>query len=227
MECDPEIRMYVITIAGPKGGCGKSTLTSSLAVRASFETGKVAMIDLDEAQGTLTEWWTLRGRVVNPLLYDGEGTLDEMVEALRSDGWTYTFIDGPPHEQDLIEMSVLVADVVLIPVKPAYFDMAVVDSIIAICKRRKKPFSFVINEFDDRKAFQNSNNIALAMIEGRGQVLNTRMSYHPKHRVGQVDGQTGAELDKSLSREIDAVWTDTKKLAGIGPAIKKVEGGRG
>jgi hypothetical protein len=64
------------------------------------------------------------------------------------------------------------------------------------------------------------------MIEGRGPVLDTRISYHPKHRIGQIDGQTGAELDKGLSREIDAVWTDAKKLAGVSPAIKKVEGSR-
>jgi cellulose biosynthesis protein BcsQ len=219
--------MHVFTIAGPKGGCGKSTVASALAVRAAVETGKVAMIDLDEAQGSLTEWWTLRGRPVNPLLYDGEGTLDELVEALRADSWTYTIIDGPPHEQDLIEMSVIVASAVLIPVKPAYFDTSVIDSMVSMCKRRQKPYAFVINEFDDRKTFANANNIALAMIEGRGPILETRISYHPKHRVGQIDGKTGAELDKALNKEIDAVWTEAKKLAGIGPALKKVGGSRG
>jgi hypothetical protein len=34
---------------------------------------------------------------VNPLLYDGEGTLDELVEALRADSWTYTFIASWAH----------------------------------------------------------------------------------------------------------------------------------
>jgi cellulose biosynthesis protein BcsQ len=53
--------MKVITIAGPKGGTGKSTVCASLAVRATLETGRVALIDLD-AQGTLSEFWVLRGK---------------------------------------------------------------------------------------------------------------------------------------------------------------------
>ena len=124
-------------------------------------------------------------------------------------------------------MSVIVAGSVLIPVKPAYFDTSVIDSIVGMCKRRQKPYAFVISEWDDRKAFANANNIALAMLEGRGPILETRISYHPKYRVGQIDGMTGAELDKGLSKEIDAVWTEAKRLAGIGPALKKMEGARG
>jgi cellulose biosynthesis protein BcsQ len=219
--------MKVFTIAGPKGGCGKSTITLALAVRAAAEPGKVAMVDLNEDQGTLTEWWTLRGRPVMPYLYDAEGTLDELVDGLRADAWTYTFIDGPPYEQDLIEMSVLVADAVLIPVKLAYFDTSAIDSIVGMCQRRKKPYAFVINEFDDRKMFANANAVPLAMLEGRGQILNTRIAYHPKHRVGQIDGKTGAELDKTLAKEVDSLWTEAKKLAGIGLTLKKAGVARG
>jgi chromosome partitioning protein len=222
--------MKTFTIAGPKGGCGKSSLVTALAVRATADTGKVAMVDLNEDQGTLSEWWTLRGRPATPWLENSEGTLDELVDSLRAGGWTYTFIDGPPYEQDLIEMSVLVADAVLIPVKLAYFDTSAIDSIVGMCQRRKKPYAFVINEFDDRKMFASANAVPLAMLGGRGPILKTRIAYHPKHRVGQIEGKTGAELDRALAKEIDALWTEAKQLAGIGPApkaLKKVEGGRG
>lgn len=219
--------MKVITIAGPKGGCGKSTLTTALAVRASQEAGKVAMIDLNEDQATLSEWWTLRGRPANPFLYDADGTLDQLVDALRADGWDYCFIDGPPYEQDLVDMSVIVADAVLIPVKLAYYDTSTIDSIVGMCQRRKKPYAFVVNEYDERKIFTNANNIGLAMLEGRGTTLATRLSYHPKHREGQIQGKTGPERDKNLAREMDALWTEVKALAGAAPKLKTVEGRRG
>jgi cellulose biosynthesis protein BcsQ len=218
--------LTTFTIAGPKGGVGKSLLETLLGVRATHEAGRVALIDLDEAQGTTTEWWTLRGRPVNPYLHEAEGTLDALVEGLRADKWDYCFIDGPPHEQDLIEMSVLVADVVLIPIKLSYFDASTVDSIIGMCRRRAKPYAFVVNEYDGRKAFENSNNIALAMLEGRGTILNSRISYDPKYRVGQIKGQTGAEISKALAAEVDALWTEVKQLAGVVPALKTVEGRR-
>jgi cellulose biosynthesis protein BcsQ len=137
-----------------------------------------------------------------------------MVESLRAASWTYCFIDGPPYEQDLIEMSVLVSDAVLIPIKLAYFDATTIDSIVGMCERKDKPYAFVINEFDDRKIFTNANAIPLAMLEGRGRIMKARISYHPKHRVGQIQGKTGAELDKTLAKEIDALWSETKRLAG-------------
>ena len=222
-----EIDMHVFTLAGPKGGCGKSTLAAALAVRATHETGKVAIIDLNEDQGTIQEWWVQRGRPVNPFLYDGEGTLDSMIEGLRADNWSYAFVDDPPYEQDLIEMSVLVANTVLIPVKLAYFDTAAIDSVVGMCQRRRKPYSFVVNEYDDRKMFENANNLALAMLAGRGPVLKQRISYHPKHRLGQIEGRTGAEIDKGLAREIDALWGEVKQLAGITVTLRSVEVGRG
>ncbi len=207
--------MKTITIAGPKGGCGKSSTALNLAVRASQEASKVCMLDLNADQGTLGEWWTLRGRPANPYLYDGDGTLDAVVAALADDGWNYCFIDGPPYEQDLIEMSVLVSDAVLIPVKPAYFDTSAIDSIVGMCQRRKKPYAFLISEWDDRKAFLNSNNLALAMLEGRGQILGQKVSYHPKYRESQIKGKSGGELDKGLAAEIDALWLEVKALAGV------------
>ena len=219
--------MKVFTIAGPKGGCGKSVTTTALAVRATHDTGKVALLDMNEGQGTLTEWWTLRGRPANPFLHEAEGTLEELVDYLRSTGWTYCFIDGPPQEQDLIEMTVYVADAVLIPVKLAYFDTSAIDSIVGMCVRRKKPHAFTISEYDDRKGFANANNLGLEMLEGRGPILTTRISYDPKYRVAQFDGLSGAEISKPLAKEIDALWTEVKELAGMQPTLKSVEGGRG
>jgi cellulose biosynthesis protein BcsQ len=37
----------VITLAGTKGGLGKSTLACGLAIRATQDSGKVALLDLD------------------------------------------------------------------------------------------------------------------------------------------------------------------------------------
>lgn len=224
---DPEVEtMKVISIAGPKGGCGKTLTTCSLSVRAAEDTGKAALLDMDEGQGTLTEWWTLRGKPVNPYLYNSDGTLDELVNNLRADGWTYCFIDGPPHDQDLIEMSVIVADAVVIPIKLSWFDTSAIDSVVEMCKRRRKPYAFVINEFDERAMFSTANELALQALKGRGDILQQRVSYHPKHRIGQMEGKTGAELDTRITKkgqvtkgpiaqETDALWAEVKKLAGI------------
>ena len=226
--------MYVITVAGPKGGCGKSTLTSALAVRATQDSGKVAMIDLNEDQGTLGDWWVQRGRPVNPFLEDSEGMLDQLVAGLEADGWSHCLIDGPPYAQDLIEMSVIVATCIIIPVKLTYFDTSAIDSIVSMCKRHAKPYLFVVNEYDERAQWTNSNNIGLLALEGRGPIAKQKISSSPKHRVGQMDGKTGAEMDTrgkqkgAIAKEIDALWAEVTQLVRRAkPALKVVEGARG
>ena len=184
------------------------------------------MIDLNQDQGTLSEWWTLRGRPANPYLHDAEGMLDELVNDLERLSYHYCFIDGPPYEQDLIEMSVIVSDAVLIPVKLSYFDASTIDSIIGMCQRHQRPHAFVVNEYDGRRTFVNANNIALAMLQGRAPILSTRITYDARYRTGQIEGKTGAELSADLTKEIDSLWTEAKQLVGITAPPLKVVGGR-
>ena len=213
--------MKVITIAAPKGGTGKSNTAAVLSARAATETartrnrGGVAMIDLNEDQATLTQWWTLRGRPVNPYLLKDGGTLDEDIKILASDGWDYCVIDGPPYDMDMIEMTVVLASVVIIPVKLAFSDISAIDAIVDMCKRRRRPFAFVVNEYDARQTFKSVNNEALALLTGRGPILKARISYHPKYRAGQMEGKTGPELDDKLAKEVDKLWSEVKALAGV------------
>ena len=65
----------------------------------------------------------------------------------------------------------------MIPVKLSYFDIAAIDSIIGMCRRRNKPVRSSSTSTTNRKAFENANNIVLDMLEGRGTILKTRITY--------------------------------------------------
>ena len=54
--------MKTIAIASAKGGSCKPTCTATLAARAAKDSSRVAILDLNQDQGNLTDWWTLRGR---------------------------------------------------------------------------------------------------------------------------------------------------------------------
>lgn len=53
--------MKTVTVAATKGGSGKSTLVTLLAARAAEDRFRTAMFDLNGDQGSLSQWWIIRG----------------------------------------------------------------------------------------------------------------------------------------------------------------------
>ena len=49
-------KTHIIVIGNEKGGTGKSTLAMHLAIRLMNENFKIAVIDLDGRQGSLTKY---------------------------------------------------------------------------------------------------------------------------------------------------------------------------
>jgi Mrp family chromosome partitioning ATPase len=73
---------------------GQSTTVLSLAVRASQESARVGMLDLNEDQGDLTKWWLLRGEPMNPRLLEVT-KINHSVAAAREVG--YEWLLSTPH----------------------------------------------------------------------------------------------------------------------------------
>jgi len=57
--------MKTILVASRKGGCGKTTLCGHLAVQATLEGKKAAILDTDP-QGSLADWWNEREKNSDP-----------------------------------------------------------------------------------------------------------------------------------------------------------------
>ena len=78
--------MKTLAIASGKGGTGKSIIAATIAARLAARSRKerVAMIDLNADQATLTQWYIARGGGVSPyLLQDGNSSLISNVRALE------------------------------------------------------------------------------------------------------------------------------------------------
>src|SRR5215468_1846930 len=136
-------RLRVITLANPKGGVGKTTICSALAVRAAEESRRVALLDLDP-QESLASWWTRRGKTKNPKLFEVDAAV-EAIELLISEGWDWVLIDTGPARIDLIESGVAVSDLVLIPTRPSAFDIEQAALCVELCESHRKPHAFVLN----------------------------------------------------------------------------------
>jgi chromosome partitioning protein len=211
--------MKVIAIASPKGGSGKTTLASALAVRAAMESGRVAMFDLNSDQGNLTQWWVLRGEPMNPRLVEVEHITRD-VEVLRASRFEWLVIDTPPLELDIIENTVLKADCVLIPVRASIFDIGSITPVVEMCRERHKPYAFVLSAVDSR--FKKLTERAMAALITEGPICASRISYRQPYVSALTGGMAGHEVEEDLRPEIDSLWGEVKRLVlGAQPATRR------
>jgi chromosome partitioning protein len=204
--------LKTITIASAKGGTGKSTITALLAVRAAQDTPRVAMMDLNFDQGSLTQWWGLRGSPDSPKLVDEDDieNIPRDVKRLAAD-YDWLFIDTPPLDMDIIEQAIAVADAVVIPVKAGFFDIMASQTVVEICRQRRKPFSLLLNAIDTKfKVLTRQARVAFVEV---GPMFATQIDHRLPYIQALSKGKTGGETDKSAREEVDALWTEVKRLA--------------
>jgi chromosome partitioning protein len=207
--------MKTITIASAKGGSCKSTCVATLAARAAKDSGRVAMLDLNEDQGNLTDWWTLRGRPKNPRLVDDLEDITEDIETLKRAGCEWVFIDTPPLEIRLIEQAIAIADAVVIPVRPSFLDINATNAVTSLCRRHRKPFAFLLAAVDTKmpKLTEQATHMLLKIARPGGAVMASRMSYRQAYIQAMAVGRTAQEISKELAAEIDNIWAEVQQLA--------------
>lgn len=202
--------MQVITVAGAKGGCGKTTIAAALAARAAQDSLRVAMFDLNADQANLHQWWISRGQPMNPrLVTDIEDVVRE-AEFLRQHGFEWLIVDTPPLDMDVIEAAVMIANVVIIPVRTSIFDVAVVTPVVEMCRAHRKRFAFLLSAVDNRASSVLAQTIAA--LTDDGPIMASRISYRIPYMKALIAGKSGPEIDKSLEPEINGLWGEIKHL---------------
>ena len=206
MARKPALRTVVF--ANSKGGVGKTTLCSALAVRAAQESNRVALIDLDP-QESMGQWWTRRGKQANPKLIELDAT-SEAIELLLSEGWSWCFIDTPPGSIPRIESGIAAADVVLIPCRPSALDLEQVDIVCELAQTHNKPMACVLNHADPR--WKLTRTAGSYLNRNKLTVIEPPICFRQAHMAAPTVGKSAPELDREgpAAREIDALWKNVK-----------------
>lgn len=142
------MRPFVITIAGQKGGTGKSTLACHFAVAFAKSKSKVALIDTDPQQ-TITNWYTVRQRAnsnnfhnIDFAISSGWKVNNEILKLNQSD---IIIIDSPPHMETETKAAIRSADLVLIPCQPSPNDIWATKNTIEIVDKEGKSKALIFN----------------------------------------------------------------------------------
>jgi len=112
--------MPVIVVANPKGGVGKSTLSTQIAGYLASQGHPVMLGDVDRQQSSRI-WLNLRPAAL-PIIQPWEIDRENVVRPPK--GTTHVVLDTPAglHDQRLDEVMRL-ADKVIVPLQPSIFDI--------------------------------------------------------------------------------------------------------
>jgi chromosome partitioning protein len=140
-----DIAVKTLAIISQKGGSGKTTLAVHMAVCAARHGQETALIDIDE-QGSLHDWNESRdaGRKFEAAKATA-GQLPELLQKADAAGMDLSIIDTAPHAHADAAIAAQLADFVLIPCRPARFDLKAIASTIVMVRAAKKPHAVVIN----------------------------------------------------------------------------------
>jgi chromosome partitioning protein len=126
--------MKTLALLSQKGGSGKSTLAVHLAVLAQATRRRTVIVDLDP-QRSAAGWWDLRPEPTPELVEATPGALRGVLEAAQADGVSLCVIDTRPSAGADAAEAAAFSDLVLIPTRPAVFDLlaiaATVDIVLA------------------------------------------------------------------------------------------------
>jgi chromosome partitioning protein len=117
----------IVTVAGLKGGTGKTTVAVSLAEAAAKRHGTALLVDADP-QGSAMTWAELADEIGEPLLSATVALptrdLARRLEAIGAGRYALVVVDTPPGDARITASALAVADLVLIPARPTAADMS-------------------------------------------------------------------------------------------------------
>jgi chromosome partitioning protein len=206
--------MNVITLASRKGGVGKSTLTAHLAGFAHLIGYRAMVVDADP-QGSLTLWHSVR-RDDGLALQNAAQGVNRILASAQLAGYQWVFIDTAPTTWVVVQEAIRAATLVLIPVRPGFFDLAAVRETVSTARDLGKPYAVVINaapvKREDKEApavaHSRAQFDALAIPVWSGQI-SQRTGFLGSLAAGEIDGEIDG--DSACKTEIARLWSAVER----------------
>lgn len=204
--------MKTVAIISQKGGSGKTTIAVHLAVCSAMRRRQVALIDLDP-QRSAAAWNESRAaeRRLDAVAADAR-QLAALLAKADAAGVDLAIIDTAPHSDEAAALAATVSDLVLIPCRPARFDLDAIASTIAITTAARKPVVVINAAPRGRLADEARTTLERKGIRVIKAYLHQRVAY--SHAV--IDGRAVHEFEPGgmAAQEIDELYHHIAGLLG-------------
>jgi chromosome partitioning protein len=206
--------MQIIAFLGQKGGTGKTTLATAIAVRAARDGKSVALIDLDP-QGSATKW-AKRRKGDNPAVAARQPfELADTLDILRQGGAEFVVIDTPGKIENAALEASRSASLALIPVRPTPLDLDAVREIKNLLAFAGDPPAYVVLNCVPPQG--NKHELARQVIEQRDglKVCPASFGQRAAFADAMITGLTAGEYEPKgkAAEEIDALYSLISSLS--------------
>jgi chromosome partitioning protein len=216
--------MRTITLLSQKGGCGKSTLATQLAVWATQQDELACIVDLDP-QASANLWKSFR-KAKLPLV---QRALPERLAHVASEaealGVTTLLVDTPPHLDRAAVEAIRLADLVVCPTKPDLLNLGALADTVALLENAdaKEKTLAVINDLPTAaKARAQATETATVTLKRFGLPIAETTVGHSAAMVDAIAmglGITEKAPKNAASKDIAALWAEI--VARTGAAQKE------
>jgi len=209
--------MIVVAFCTQKGGTGKTTIATALAVAAHRSGKKSALLDLDP-QTNAVDWFDRR-QVEGPDVASIQaGAIRRSLDAYRKIGMDWVFIDTPGKMDSASTEAAKHADIVVIPTQAQIFAIDTLEPLKRLLSMAGNPPAFVVLNLVHPNAGSRAAEDASAIAERFKMIVApVHMSRLKAYEDAPALGQTPQEFEPEgrASRETAELFAFLEKQKNI------------
>ena len=193
----------IITIANRKGGVGKTTLATNLAVALS-KKGSIVLVDADDQQSALK--WAKR-RTQNPVYTEYHtGDLKKILLDLQKK-YDYVLLDVAGRDSEEFRSALQVSDKLIVPTQPSQADVEVLPFVLKLfntyhkVNEKLQPYLVVNKAPSNTRSTEVADSIELLGTLPKFKLLNTIIRDRKQFRDATIQGLSVMEMGSSKARD--------------------------
>jgi len=197
--------MKTLAIISQKGGVGKTTLATAIAVAAEKDGRSSAVFDLDP-QASAAFWKDTRTAEAPAVVSIPASRLQHVLKAAEESGCDLAVIDAPPFAKDIAFEAAQHADFILIPTRPAVLDVMAMTKTLELIRHYGKPSAVILTfcPIQGRELADTED----AVRQLGATLIPVRMHNRVAFSRAQQTGQTAQEIepDGKAAEEIKRIY---------------------
>ena len=206
--------MKTLAVLSRKGGTGKTTLAIHLAVAAERAGETAILIDLDP-QASAAKWKDHRDGDTPFVIASPASRLPEVLNRAKTGGATLAILDTAPHTETAALDAATIAEMALIPCKPALIDLQAITSTINVTRLANVPARIIFNAVPPRgdRVDQAREAVKVFDVPCAPCQIGNRIAFSDSYNAGM----TAQEFEPrgKASREIGELYTYISGEMGV------------